>query len=47
MDLGCGEGKLLRLLLADKSFDHVLGMDVSYRALEIAKEKLHVEQPTG
>ena len=40
VDLGCGEGKLLRLLLAEKQFEQVLGMDVSYRSLEIAKDKL-------
>ena len=37
LDLGCGEGKLLRALLKDKQFDEIVGMDVSHRALEIAQ----------
>ncbi len=44
LDLGCGEGKLLKLLLQDKTFEHILGMDVSYRALELAQERLHLNQ---
>ncbi len=43
-DLGCGEGKLIKLLLAEKQFEFVLGMDVSYRSLEIAKERLKQER---
>jgi 3' terminal RNA ribose 2'-O-methyltransferase Hen1 len=48
VDLGCGEGKLLRLLMAEKQFEQILGMDVSYRSLEIAKDKLKLDklQPT-
>ena len=30
LDLGCGEGRLLSLLLKDRQFTDVLGMDVSY-----------------
>ncbi|HLP52923.1 MAG TPA: 3' terminal RNA ribose 2'-O-methyltransferase Hen1 [Chitinophagales bacterium] len=44
LDLGCGEGKLLKLLLAEKQFEFILGMDVSLRALEIAKERLNLEK---
>lgn len=40
LDLGCGEGRLLRLLLAEKQFQEVLGMDVSHRALEGAMRHL-------
>lgn len=40
LDLGCGEGKLLRRLLAERSFETIAGMDVSYRALEIASDRL-------
>jgi len=40
LDLGCGEGRLLSLLLGDRQFTDILGMDVSYRALEIAQDKL-------
>jgi 3' terminal RNA ribose 2'-O-methyltransferase Hen1 len=44
LDLGCGEGKLLRLLLRDPQFDQIQGMDVSYRSLEIAKERLNLQE---
>lgn len=44
LDLGCGEGKLLRALLADKSFEEIVGVDVSHRALEMAHERLRLEQ---
>jgi 3' terminal RNA ribose 2'-O-methyltransferase Hen1 len=44
VDLGCGEGKLLKLLLDDPSFERVAGVDVALRALEIAGERLHLER---
>src|SRR5579863_1763218 len=44
LDLGCGEGKLLRLLLQDKTFEQIVGVDVSYRALELAQRRLHFDQ---
>lgn len=44
LDLGCGEGRLLRLLLKEKQFTYILGMDVSHRALEIAVERLKLER---
>jgi 3' terminal RNA ribose 2'-O-methyltransferase Hen1 len=40
LDLGCGEGKLLRALLQDDAFTEVVGVDVSHRCLEIARERL-------
>lgn len=43
VDLGCGEGKLLRELLREKSFAEILGMDVSHRVLEIASRRLRLE----
>ncbi len=43
-DLGCGEGKLLRRLLADRHFERILGIDVSHRALEIAAERLRLDR---
>ncbi len=44
IDLGCGEGRLLKALLQDKSFAEIVGVDVSYRALEIAQERLHLDR---
>ncbi len=44
LDLGCGEGRLLRVLLQEKAFEQIVGLDVSYRALEIARERLHIER---
>ena len=44
LDLGCGEGKLLRELLKDKQFEEILGLDASHRALEIASDKLKLER---
>jgi len=43
LDLGCGEGRLLRELLRDKIFSEIVGMDVSHRALESASRKLRLE----
>lgn len=39
LDLGCGEGKLLRALAQDRIFEEIVGLDVSHRALEIAAER--------
>jgi len=44
LDLGCGEGSLLHVLLADPAFTEIVGMDVSCRALAIAKERLRLDQ---
>ncbi len=44
LDLGCGEGKLLALLLKDTQFTDILGMDVSYRSLEVAQDRLHLDR---
>jgi 3' terminal RNA ribose 2'-O-methyltransferase Hen1 len=44
LDLGCGEGRLLESLFKDKSFERIVGADVSYRALEIAKNRLDIER---
>ena len=40
VDLGCGEGKLLRLLATDARFTDVVGLDASTRSLEIAQQRL-------
>ena len=44
LDLGCGEGRLLRLLLKEMQFTRIAGLDVSHRALEMAAENLHFER---
>lgn len=44
LDLGCGEGRLLRELLKDKQFDEVVGMDVSIRSLEAARDRLKLDR---
>ncbi|HZO57534.1 MAG TPA: 3' terminal RNA ribose 2'-O-methyltransferase Hen1 [Bryobacteraceae bacterium] len=44
LDLGCGEGKLLRRLMADRSFDRIAGMDVGHKTLEAATARLRVER---
>lgn len=43
-DLGCGEGRLLRVLLDDGGFDEIAGMDVSPRALARAAQRLGLER---
>ena len=44
LDLGCGEGKLLKPLLQDKAFERLVGMDVSWRSLETARRRLYMDQ---
>ena len=44
LDLGCGEGRLLRELLDEKSLTEIVGMDVSYRSLEIASQRLRLDR---
>ncbi len=44
LDLGCGEGKLLRELLKDKQFERIVGMDVSIRSLEMAHKRLKLDR---
>jgi len=44
LDLGCGEGKLLQVLLKERQFEQIVGMDVSFRALEIAKDRLKLDR---
>jgi 3' terminal RNA ribose 2'-O-methyltransferase Hen1 len=40
IDLGCGQGNLLKILLQDSFFEKITGVDVSHRSLEIAQERL-------
>ena len=42
LDLGCGEGRLLRLLIDDRSFEEIVGIDVSQRVLQIAARRLQL-----
>jgi 3' terminal RNA ribose 2'-O-methyltransferase Hen1 len=44
LDLGCGEGRLLRELLKDKQFEEIVGMDVSIRSLENARDRLKLDR---
>ena len=44
LDLGCGEGKLIRLLLKNKQFTEIVGIDVSYSELLKAQERLHYNE---
>ncbi len=44
VDLGCGEGALLRELINDASFAKVVGVDVSHRALEVAARRLGLDR---
>lgn len=43
VDLGCGEGKLLRPLMKDAAFERIVGLDVAHRALERARDRLRIE----
>jgi 3' terminal RNA ribose 2'-O-methyltransferase Hen1 len=42
-DLGCGEGRLVAMLLREPSAARILGVDVSHRALERAAQRLHLD----
>lgn len=44
VDLGCGEGRLLRSLLEDRSYEEIVGMDVSQRALDRAADRLNLDR---
>jgi 3' terminal RNA ribose 2'-O-methyltransferase Hen1 len=44
LDLGCGEGKLIRELLKEKQFEEIVGLDVSIRSLEVAQQRLKLER---
>jgi 3' terminal RNA ribose 2'-O-methyltransferase Hen1 len=44
LDLGCGEGLLLERLLKDTTFEEIVGLDVSYRTLERARQRLHLDR---
>jgi 3' terminal RNA ribose 2'-O-methyltransferase Hen1 len=44
LDLGCGSGRLLGMLLKDKAFTKILGLDVSFRSLERARDNLRLDR---
>ncbi len=44
IDLGCGQGKLLQALLDHREFTRIVGMDVAFGALEVAKRRLRFDQ---
>ncbi len=43
VDVGCGEGSLLRALLEDPAYVEILGVDVSPTALATAERRLHLD----
>lgn len=43
IDLGCGEGRLLKMLLKEPQFKQITGMDVSFGELQKAKNKLYLD----
>ncbi|WP_372366517.1 3' terminal RNA ribose 2'-O-methyltransferase Hen1 [Candidatus Uabimicrobium sp. HlEnr_7] len=43
VDLGCGEGRMLELLLQEKQFTDILGMDASSRVLGIVEKRLYFD----
>lgn len=44
LDLGCGDGRLLQAMLRDGSFERIVGVDVSYAALERASRRLRLQE---
>jgi 3' terminal RNA ribose 2'-O-methyltransferase Hen1 len=44
LDLGCGDGRLIQALLRDGSFERIIGVDVSYGALERAARRLRLHE---
>lgn len=41
LDLGCGSGELMKLVLDEDPQRHITGLDISEEMLRIAQEKLH------
>ncbi len=44
LDLGCGDGKLVRLLARDRGFDEIVALDVSVRALQAGRDRLNLDR---
>lgn len=43
-DLGCGEGKLIKILARERQFKKILGMDVCLRSLDYAERRLNLKE---
>ena len=43
IDMGCGPGRLLQLLLERPQFVEIVGVDVSHQSLDLARRKLNIE----
>lgn len=46
LDLGCREGKFIRYLIEPILVDQIVGVDLSLRALEIAKRRIKPDEQT-
>lgn len=46
LDLGCGEGRLLKMLLREGQFTRILGADVSFQVLQVATRRLYLKDMT-
>lgn len=44
LDLGCGEGKLIKLLIKERQFRKIAGMDISFSELKKAKDRLRWDE---
>jgi 3' terminal RNA ribose 2'-O-methyltransferase Hen1 len=44
LDLGCGEGRLLRALLKERQFSRIVGVEVAPRVLAVAADRLRLER---
>jgi 3' terminal RNA ribose 2'-O-methyltransferase Hen1 len=44
VDLGCGDGRLLSVLVKEPQFTRIVGMDVSHVLLERAADRLHLDR---
>ena len=44
LDLGCGEGRLLRALLKERAFTRIVGVEVAPRVLAAAVDRLRLER---
>lgn len=46
LDLGCGEGRLLKMLLREGQFTRIVGADVSFQTLQVAARRLYLKEMT-